>query len=90
MSEKSGCETVQITFHGFLDEAVIFAQPTVVLAGALDLLSEEAQPLELRSFLDQDQFQAFGDILDATVESIPVNGVDGMWNSRRRLPTLAA
>ena len=47
---------------------------TEVLEGALDSLSEEAEPLGLRVSWIKTKVQAFGDILDATVESIPVNG----------------
>ena len=67
---------------------VIFVETTEVLAGALDLLSEEAEPLGLRVSRIKTKVQTFGDILDATVESIPVNGED--VESRRRLPILAA
>ena len=45
-----------------------------VFAEALDSLSEEAEPLGLRVSWMKTKVQAFGDILDATVESIPVNG----------------
>ena len=43
-----------------------------ILAGALDSLSEEAEPLGLRVPWINTKVQAFGEILDATVESIPV------------------
>ena len=52
MSEKTGCGmsfgTVRITDLDFADDAVILAKTTEVLAGALDSLSEEAEPLRLR------------------------------------------
>ena len=52
MSEKSGCEmsfgTVRITDLHLADDAVIFAETTEVLAGALDWLSEEAGPFGLQ------------------------------------------
>ena len=52
MSEKSGCGvsigTVRITDIDFADDAVIFAQTTDIHARALDMLSEEAEPLGLR------------------------------------------
>ena len=66
--------TVRITDLDFADDAVIIAETTEVLAGALDLLSEEAEPLELRVSWIKTKVQAFGDILHATVESIPVSG----------------
>ena len=53
---------------------VIFAETTEIPAGALDLLSEEAEPLGLRVSWIKTKVRASGDILDATVESIPVNG----------------
>ena len=66
--------TVRITDLDFADDAVIFAETTEVLTGALDSLSEEAEPLGLRVSWIKTKVQAFGDTLDATVESIPVNG----------------
>ena len=42
--------------------------------GTLDSLSKEAEPLGLRVFWIKTKVQAFCDILDATIESIPVNG----------------
>ena len=49
-------------------------ETTEVLADAPESLSEEAQPLRLRISWIQTKVQAFGDILDATTESIPVSG----------------
>ena len=67
MSEKSGCGvsfgTVRITDLDFGDDAVIFAETTEVLAGAIDSLSEE-KPLGLRVSWMKTKVQAFGDILD--------------------------
>ena len=52
MSEKSGYGvsfgTVRITDLDFADDAVILAETAEVLAGALDSLSKEAEPLGLR------------------------------------------
>ena len=49
MSEKSGCGVslgpVRITDLDFAYDADIFAETTDVLAGALDSLSEEGEPL---------------------------------------------
>ena len=77
MSEKSGCGvsfgTVPITDLAFADDAVIFAETTDVFAGTPDSLSEKAEPLGLRVSLITTKVQAFGDILNRTVESIPVN-----------------
>ena len=47
---------------------------TEVLAGALDLLSEEAEPLGLRVSWIKTKVHTFGDILNAIIESIPVCG----------------
>ena len=60
MSENSGCgmsfENVRITDLDFADDAVIFAETTDVLAGALDSPSEEGgRAAWIASFLDQDQ-----------------------------------
>ena len=59
-----------------MDDVVIFAETTDVLAGALDPLSEEAEPFGFLGYLFwiETKIQAFGDVLEATVESIPVNG----------------
>ena len=52
----------------------IFAETTEVLEGALDTLREEAEPLALRVSWIKTEVQAFGDILDATVESFSLSG----------------
>ena len=78
MSENSGCGlscgTVRITdlvsANITADDAVMFE----VFAGALVSLSEGAEPLRLRVSWIKTKVQAFGDILDVTVESIPVYG----------------
>ena len=68
--------TVRTIDLDFADRAVIFAETTKVLADALDSLREEAEPFGLRVSWIKTKFQAFGDILDATIESIPVNSED--------------
>ena len=92
MSETLSCglsfETVRITDFDFADDAVIFAETIEVRAGALETLSEEAEPLGWRVSWIKTKVHAFGDIFDATVGSIPM--CVRMWKSRRRLPTLAA
>ena len=65
---------VRITDLDFVDDTDIFAETTKVLAGPLDSLSEEAGPLVLRVSWIETKGQVLGDILDATVESNPVNG----------------
>ena len=57
--------TVQITDLDFADDAVIFAETTEVIVGALDLLSEKAEPLGLRVSWIKTKVPAFGDIQDA-------------------------
>ena len=88
MSEQLGCcvsfETFRITHLDVLDDAVIFAEATEVLAEGLESLFEEAEPLRLRVTWKKTKIQAFGDILGVTL------WVVRMWNSCRRLPTLAA
>ena len=66
--------TVRIADFVFADDTVIFAETTGVLAGALDSLREEAEPLGLRVTGIKTKVLAFGDILDGIVESIPGNG----------------
>ena len=56
MSEKSGCG---VSF-GTVRSSLIFAETTEVLAGAVDLLSEEAKSLGLRVSWIKTKVQAFG------------------------------
>ena len=78
MSEKSGCRvpfgTVRITDLDSVDDAVIFAETPEILREALESLSEEAEPLGLQVSWMKTKIQAFGEILDVTIESIPVSG----------------
>ena len=55
---------------------LIYVPHHIVLGGrgALDSLREGAEPLGLRFSWIKTTIQALGDILDAIVESIPVNG----------------
>ena len=48
----------------------------VILLGALEVLIEESEPLGLRVSLVKTKIQAFNDILDAAVLSVPVCGED--------------
>ena len=70
MSEKSGYGVsfglVPITYLDFADDAVILAETTEVFA-------EEAEALGLRVSWMETKVQAFADILDATIVSIPVS-----------------
>ena len=67
-------ETVRIIDIDIADDANILAGKMEVLAVALDSLSEDAEPFGLRVSWIKTKVQAFGDILNATVESISVNG----------------
>ena len=65
--------TVRITDLDLADDAAIVAETTEVLAEKLDSLIEEEEPLGLRVSWIKSKVQAFGDILDATIEAIPVS-----------------
>ena len=62
---------VRITGLDFPDDAVIFAV-TEVLAEELESLSKEAKALRMRASWMNSMVQAFGVILDATIELIIV------------------
>ena len=65
---------VQITDLDFADDAVIFAETVESITEALETLSEEAEPLGLRVSWIKTKIQAFGDILEAGIKSLPVAG----------------
>ena len=60
----------------FTDDAVIFGETMDIHLGALEVLNEESEPLRLRVSLVKTKIQAFNDILDAGILSIPVCGED--------------
>ena len=66
----------QISDLDFADDAVIFAETSDILLGALEVLNEESEPLGLRVSWVKTKIQAFNDILDAAVLSMPVCGED--------------
>ena len=80
MSERSSCGAsfgnVKISDLDFADDAVIFAETLDILLGALEVLNEESELLGLRVSWVKTKIQAFNDILDATVLSVPVCGED--------------
>ena len=80
MSERSNCGAsfgnVKISDLDFADDAVIFAETFDILLGALEVLNEESEPLGLRVSWVKTKIQAFNDILDAPVLSVPVCGED--------------
>jgi hypothetical protein len=65
---------VRITDLDFADDAVIFAETVDILIEALESLSEEAEPLGLRVSWVKTKIQVFGDVLDDTIDSLPVSG----------------
>ena len=80
MSERSSCGAsfgnVRISDLDFADHSVIFAETIYILLGALEVLNEESEPLGLRVSWVKTRIQAFNDILDATIFSVPVCGRD--------------
>ena len=76
MSERSICGEsfgkVKISDLDFADDAVIFAEILDILLGALEVLNEEAEPLGLWVSWVKTKTQAFNDILDAAILSVPV------------------
>ena len=80
MSERSSCGAsfgnVKISDLDFADDAVIFAETLDILLGALEVLNEESEPLGLRVSWVKTKIQAFNDILDAALLSVPVCGED--------------
>ena len=80
MLEISSCGAsfgnVKISDFDFADDAVIFAETLDILLGALEVLSEESEPLGLQVTCVKTKIQAFNDILHAAVLSVPVCGED--------------
>ena len=76
MSDRSSCGAsfgnVKITDLDFSDHAVIFAETLDILWGALMVLHEESETLGLRVAWVKTKIQAFTDILDAAILSVPV------------------
>ena len=58
------------------DDAVIFAETLDIVLGALEVLNEELEPLGFRISWVKTKIQAFIDILDAAILSVPVCGED--------------
>ena len=80
MSERSSCGAlfgnVKISDLDFADDAVIFVETLDILLGALGVLNEESEPLVLKVFWVKTKIQAFNDILDVAILSVPVCGDD--------------
>ena len=80
MSEKSSCGAsfgnVKLNDLDFTDDAVIFVETLDILLGALEGLNEESEPLGLWVSCVKTKIQAFNDILDAAILSVPICGED--------------
>ena len=80
MSERSSCGAsfgnVKISDLDFTDDTVIFVETLDILLGALEMLNEESEPLGLWVSWVKTKIQAFNDILDDAVLSVPVSGED--------------
>ena len=76
ISERSSCgalfRNVKISGVDFADDAVIFAETLDILLGALEELNKESEPLGSRVSWVKTKIQAFNDIFDAAVLSVPV------------------
>ena len=75
-SSGTSIENVKISDLDFADDVVIFVQTSDILLGALEVLNEESEPLGLWVSWVKTKIQAFNDILDAAVLSVPVCGED--------------
>ena len=78
--QRSSCGAsfgnAKISDLDFADDAVNFAETLDILLGALEVLNEALEPLGLRVSWVKTKIQAFNDILDAAVLSVPVFGED--------------
>ena len=67
---------VKISDLDFTVDAVSFAETLDILLGALEMLNKESEFLGLQVSSVKMKIQAFNDILDATILSVPVCGED--------------
>ena len=78
--ERSSCGVsfgnVKISDLDFADDAVIFAETLEILLGALEVLNDESELLGLRVSWVKIKIQAFSDVLNAAILSVPVCGED--------------
>ena len=78
MLERSSCSAslgnVKISHLDFTDDAIILAETLDVLVGALEALNGESELLGLWLSWVQTKIQAFNDIFDAAILSVPVCG----------------
>ena len=77
-TERSSCGASfrKVNISVFANDAVIFAETLDILLGTLEVLNEGSEPLGLRVSWVKTKIQAFNDILDAAVLSVPVCGED--------------
>ena len=75
MSEISSCGAlfgnVKISDLDFADDVIIYMETPDILLGALKVLNEELEPLGLCVSWVQTKIQAFLDIFDAAILSVP-------------------
>ena len=80
LSKRSSCGASfgngKISDLEFADDAIIFAETLDILLGALEVLNEKLELLGLRVSSVKTKIQAFIDILDAAILSVPVCGED--------------
>ena len=78
MSERSrygaSFGNVKISDLDFADDAVNFAETLDILLGALNVLNEESDPLGFWVYLVKTKIQAFNNIFDAAILSVPLHG----------------
>ena len=67
---------MSIYLTDFADDAVIFAETLEILLGALEVRNEDSESLGLRVSWVKTKIQAFNDIWDAAILSVPVCGED--------------
>ena len=92
MSERSSCGAsfgnVKISDLDFADDAVVFEDTLDILLQSLEVLNEESEPLGLWVSLVKTKIQAFNDILDAAILSVPACGED--VEVRERFPYIGS
>ena len=80
MSNRSSCRAsfgnVKISDLDLADDAVIFAETLDILFGALEVLNKSSELWGLWVSWIKTKIQAFNDMLDAAIFSVPVCGVD--------------
>ena len=86
MSERSSrgalFGNVKISDLDFAHDAVTFAETLDILLGAVEVLNEDSEPLGLWVSWVKTKIQAFNDILDAALLSVPVCGEDVLVTER--------